>query len=142
MAKIGYTRWVCGQNRVPLYFSDRNDPRAPSHWPAPATTRRWAQTHRVYPTLATQPPRGTRLLHPPTRKWPAVRPQRPNSPPRTSRRLLPSSSKFMPPASPVTDGTICLINIHPSSRQVSMIWFIRAASHTQPNLPPQNTAQQ
>lgn len=59
------------------------------------------------------------------------RPQRPNSPPRTSRRLRLSLSNCMPTASPVTAGTICLMDFHPSARQASMIWLICAASHPQ-----------
>ena len=59
-----------GQNRVPFYFSGRNGPKTPSHWPAPSTTRCWPHLRRVYPTLVTYPPRGTRLLYPPARKRP------------------------------------------------------------------------
>ena len=53
VAKIGYTQCLCGQNRVPFYFSVRHAPRTPSDWPTPATTRRWPHFRRVGPNLAT-----------------------------------------------------------------------------------------
>ena len=40
MAKVGYTRCLCGQNRVPFNFSVRHAPRTPPDWPTPVTTRR------------------------------------------------------------------------------------------------------
>ena len=70
VAKIGYTRCFCGQNRVPFYFSVRHAPTTPSDWPTPATTRRWSHFCRVDPFLDTQLAKGTRYLYPTTRKWP------------------------------------------------------------------------
>ena len=38
VAKIKYTRCLCGQTRVPFYFSDRNGPRTPSYLPTQVTS--------------------------------------------------------------------------------------------------------
>lgn len=54
MAKIGYIRFLSGQNWAPLCFSDRNDPRMPCHWPTQAATRRWPRFRGVHPIVATQ----------------------------------------------------------------------------------------
>ena len=53
VAKIAYTPCLCGQNRVPFYFSVHYAARTPSDWPTPATTRRWPHFRRVDPILAT-----------------------------------------------------------------------------------------
>ena len=70
MANIGHIRCVCGQHRVPFYFSVSHAPRTPSDGPTPASTRRRPHFRRVDPFLATQPAKVTRLVYPPTRKWP------------------------------------------------------------------------
>ena len=71
MGKIRYSRSLSGQSRVHC-FSDRNDPRTPFHWPARAAPRRWPHFRRVHPIVATQLPKSTRFLYPPTRKWPVM----------------------------------------------------------------------
>ena len=38
MARIGYNRCVCSQNRVRLFLSDRDGPLTSSHWSPPATS--------------------------------------------------------------------------------------------------------
>ena len=47
----------------------RHDPRTPSDWSTPATTRRWPHFRRVDPVLATKLPQCTRSLYHTTRKW-------------------------------------------------------------------------
>ena len=91
MAKIGFTRFLCSQDRVTFYFSVRHTPRTQSDWPTPATTRRWPHFRRLYPVLATQLPKGTQYT-PLPENGRAVRPHRPNGPPRTICEFHPSSS--------------------------------------------------
>ena len=83
---VWYTRCLCGQNRVPFYFSVRHAPRAPSDWPTPATTRRWPHFRRVDPILAARTQLSDNYTYPTTplpENVRAVRPHRPNGPPRT-----------------------------------------------------------
>ena len=115
VAKIGCTRCLCGQNRVPFYFSVRHAPRTPFDWPTPASTRRWPHCRRVDPILATQLPKGTRYLYPTTRKWPGF----------STKSAHHAASEFHPSSSLCYRRSrtriICLM---------PMIWFSRPQTTT------------
>ena len=70
IAKIGDTRWICRQNRVPHVPVTSNAPGRHLIGQRFAATRCWPRLRRVDPILPTYPPRGTRLMYPPVRKWP------------------------------------------------------------------------
>ena len=107
MGKIRYSRSLSGQSRVHC-FSDRNDPRTPFHWPARAAPRRWPHFRRVHPIVATQLPKSTRFLYPPTRKWPVMHGHFDQQPTLSSSRFMLSP---LPTASAMN---------HPSVRHISV----------------------
>ena len=134
MAKIGYTGCLCGQNRVPFYFSVRHAPRTPSDWPTPATTRRLPHFRRVDPILATQLPKGTRQLYPTTRKWPGcstTSAQRPTTSPLSSTRVHPCYRRRH-------TRTICLMSGSPGHKPPRPFSLSNQKSHLSTALSPSN----